>query len=199
MPISFTGRRQDRPYQVEGVDMRASAQGDWVEKFFLWFFGFGFVVILLVFAADRAQAIFTPKQYAAAQAAQKAEKAAEDAREAEAQRQADAEQAEHDAAEHQQALAYELASSAFSNFKRSLRDPEGARFRDVWAVRSHLNGVEIVAACGVVNAPNGFGAYTGEMPFMAAASRIYTPEYPSFAGLFQDVCLNGEKVVKLAG
>lgn len=87
--------------------------------------------------------------------------------------------------------------SAFANFKASLRDPEAARFRDVWAVRGQLRGVEIVAACGVVNAPNAFGAYVGETPFMAAASQIYTPDHPSFAGLFQEICLDGEKVMEL--
>lgn len=177
--------------------MQSAGQSDWVGKILGFFFGATILVVALFFLIDRGQAILAPKQHAAAKTARAAEEAAADAQQAEARRKTIAAQAERDAAQRQEALAYELASSAFANFKRSLRDPAGARFRDVWAVRSDLNGTDIIAACGVVNAPNAFGGYVGDTPFIAAASRIYTPDHPSFAGLFQTACLEGEKVMQL--
>lgn len=177
--------------------MSAASQNDWAGKILGFFFGAGLLMMGTFFVLDRAAAILTPKQYAAARAAEQAERDSVAAREAEVRRKADAEQAKRDEAQRREELVYNLASGAFENFKRSLRDPQAARFRDVWAVRGQLRGTEIIAACGVVNAPNAFGAYVGETPFMAAASQIYTPEHPSFAGLFQEICLNGEKLMEL--
>ncbi len=178
--------------------MPSAGQGDWAGKILAFFFGGTILMAGLFFVTDRLQATLAPKQYAEAQAAAESGRAAAKERQAEVDRIAAAEQAERDAAQKREELAFTLASDALSNFKMSLRDPESARFRDVWAVRGQLNGVEIVAACGVVNATNGFGGYSGETPFMAAASRTYTPDHPSFAGLFQTICLDGEKVMKLA-
>jgi hypothetical protein len=149
------------------------------------------------FAVDRFQATFTPHQYAAAKAVEQAEAVATAAREAEVQKEADAKQAEVDKAERKKEIAYNQASDALANFKMSLRDPEAARFRDVWMVRGQLSGAEIVAVCGAVNAPNAFGAYTGETAFIAAGHLSYTPEHPSFAGLFQTLCLDGDKVMEM--
>lgn len=166
---------------------------DWAGKILAFFFGGALLMTVLFFAIDRATAVLTPNRYAAARAAEEAE----EVRQAEAQRKTEAEQDKRDEVQRKEELAYNLAADAFANFKMSLRDPQAARFRDVWAVRGQLNGVEIVAACGVVNAPNAFGAYVGETPFMAAASRIYTPDHPSFAGFFQTICLDGQKFMKL--
>lgn len=170
---------------------------DWAGKILAFFFGAALLMTVVFVAADKLAATLTPNQYAAARAAEEAEEAAVQVRQVEIQRKADIEQARRDETQKREELAFNLASSAFANFKASLRDPEAARFRDVWAVRGQLRGVEIVAACGVVNAPNAFGAYVGETPFMAAASQIYTPDHPSFAGLFQEICLDGEKVMEL--
>lgn len=50
-------------------------------------------------------------------------------------------------------------------FVKSLRDPFSAQLREV---RMMTNGAEVlVAACGLVNAKNGHGAYDGFQPFMA--------------------------------
>ena len=170
---------------------------DWAGRILAFFFGAALLTTAVFVAVDKLAATLTPNQYAAARAAEKAEEAAAQARQAEVQRKTDAEQARRDEIQKKEELAFILASNALANFKSSLRDPQAARFRDVWAVRGQLRGVEIVAACGVVNAPNAFGAYVGETPFMAAASQIYTPDHPSFAGLFQEICLDGEKVMQL--
>jgi hypothetical protein len=177
--------------------MSSTGQGDWAGKILAFFFGLAILVVGLFFVVDRAQAIFTPKQYAAATAVAEAEKAAAEAREAEVQRKSDAVQAERNAVQRKDELTFTLASEAFSNFKRSLRDPRSAQFRDVWAVKGQLGGTEIIAACGVVNAQNAFGGYVGDTPFLAAGSYIYTPDHPSFADRFQTICLDGVKVMKL--
>lgn len=175
----------------------AANQGDWAGKILGFFFGSTLVVVGLIFLVDRAQAILTPTQYAEA----KVERAAADAAAEAHQAKVDAAEAlartRRDESERKEALAFELASKALVTFQSSLRDPDAARFNDVWAVRGELGGTEIIAACGVVNATNGLGGYVGDTPFMAAASRSYTPEHPSFAGLFRDICLEGEKVTKL--
>lgn len=175
--------------------MATATENDWAGKILAFFFGAAAIVAALFFVADRARAVLAPEQYAAERAAEEAAEAAAAARRVEVE----AAQAVRAAAAREHELAFHLASDALGNFKATLRDPQAARFRDVWAVRGQLNGVEIVAACGVVNAPNAFGAYVGDMPFMAAASRIYTPDHPSFAGLFQQICLDGAKLVELHG
>jgi hypothetical protein len=177
--------------------MPTARRGDWAGKILGFFFGATILVVVSIFVIDRATAILTPKQYAASKAMENAEAAAASAQQAEVQRKADAAQAKRDEAQRKEELVFNLASDAFSNFKSSLRDPRGAQFRDVWAVRGQLNGTEIIAACGVVNAQNAFGGYTGETPFMAAGSFIYTPDHPSFEARFQTICLDGKKVMKL--
>jgi hypothetical protein len=81
--------------------------------------------------------------------------------------------------------------------KRDLRDPAGAIFRDVWAVRATLDGKEMMAVCGVVNAKNGFGGYTGDTMFFSLAS-LWTPDMPGFEENFRNICINGEKVMRIA-
>ena len=177
--------------------MSTASQNDWAGKILGFFFGIGLLMMGTFFVLDRAAAILTPKQYAAARAAEEAEQAAAEARQAEVQRVADAEQAKRDEAQRKEEVTYLAASESFENFKMTLRDPQAARFRDVWAVRAKVRGFDVVAACGVVNAPNALGAYVGDTPFIAAASYIFTPDHPSFADRFQSICLDGEKVMKL--
>lgn len=179
--------------------MAIATENDWAGKILAFFFGAAALVATLVFVVDRTRAVLAPEQYAAERAAERAAEEAAEAAAAARRVEVEAAQAVRAAAAREQELAFNLASDALGNFKASLRDPQAARFRDVWAVRGELNGVEIVAACGVVNAPNAFGAYAGDTPFMAAASRIYTPDHPSFAGLFQQICLDGVKLVELPG
>lgn len=177
--------------------MSTAGQTDWAGKILGFFFGTALLMMSLFFVMDRAAAIFTPNQYAAAKAADQAEQAAAGVRQVEAQQAANAEQARRNEAQQKEQVTYLAASESLENFKASLRDPQAARFRDVWAVRGKVRGFDVVAACGVVNAPNSFGAYIGDTPFIAAASYMYTPEHPSFANLFQSICLDGEKVMKL--
>lgn len=177
--------------------MSTTSQNDWVGKILAFFFGTALLMGALFVALDRAAAILAPKQYAAARAAEQAEQEAVAAREAEVQQKAATEQAKRDEAQQKEEVIYLAASDSFENFRASLRDPQAARFRDVWAVHAKVRGFDVVAACGVVNAPNALGAYVGDTPFIAAASYIFTPEHPSFADRFQSICLDGEKVMKL--
>lgn len=45
----------------------------------------------------------------------------------------------------------------------AFRDPESARFGGFRASRSKA---DVIAVCGLVNAKNGYGGYTGETPFI---------------------------------
>ncbi len=59
---------------------------------------------------------------------------------------------------------YEAAVAA------QLRDPESTRFRSVHLVRFHGKSPVI---CGELNTKNGFGGYTGFMPFAADIAMNY--------------------------
>lgn len=50
-----------------------------------------------------------------------------------------------------------------------LKDPESARFGDIWALKSS-NGKRVV--CGNVNAKNSFGGYTGNKVFMLSSNSL---------------------------
>ena len=51
-----------------------------------------------------------------------------------------------------------------AKIREALKDPESARFGDVWAA-----GDSQYVACGYVNARNSFGGYTGEELFVATS------------------------------
>ena len=76
--------------------MSTASQNDWAGKILAFFFGAGLLMMGTFFVLDRAAAILTPKQYAAARVAEQAERDAVAAREAEVKRKADAEQAKRD-------------------------------------------------------------------------------------------------------
>lgn len=48
--------------------------------------------------------------------------------------------------------------------RQVLKDPDSAKFGAIAASKYQADGT--VYVCGLVNAKNGFGAYTGEQPFM---------------------------------
>lgn len=76
--------------------MSTASQSDWAGKILGFFFGIGLLMMGTFFVLDRAAAILTPKQYAAARAAEEAEQAAVEAGQAEVQRVTAAEQAKRD-------------------------------------------------------------------------------------------------------
>ncbi len=51
---------------------------------------------------------------------------------------------------------------------KRLKDPESARFGKMWAARD-TEGV--VTVCGLVNAKNSYGGYTGMSPFIGVFPR----------------------------
>ncbi len=53
--------------------------------------------------------------------------------------------------------------------RRSLRDPDSARFGAIFATQKPGQAMFV---CGYVNARNGFGGYSGDMPFVGVMSRI---------------------------
>ncbi|MDP1630198.1 MAG: hypothetical protein Q8L66_02115 [Caulobacter sp.] len=93
-----------------------------------------------------------------------------------------------------EATRWRYAKRSFDTFRQSLMDPYSAQFRDVWAVQFGDGGMGV---CGVVNAKNALGAYVGERPFIAVGDVSWTPDHPNFAGQFQAICLNGEKVERI--
>ncbi|MGX1096511.1 hypothetical protein [Amorphus sp. MBR-141] len=53
-------------------------------------------------------------------------------------------------------------ASVEAGVRDALKDPESARFGEMYAGRSPS---DLVTVCGYVNAKNSFGGYTGEKPF----------------------------------
>ncbi len=167
-------------------------QGEWVAKWVM----FLIVIVALVFVVDRAKQALFPKQYAAAVAEDMRRQEAEAAVAASQAGAAKAERHRQEVVEQQQLVDYTLATESFETAKRSLRDPQSAQFRDVWAVKARLNGIEIVAVCGVVNAKNAYGAYMGETPFVSVAS-LWTPDVSGFESVFRQTCLDGRRILKM--
>lgn len=55
-----------------------------------------------------------------------------------------------------------------------LRDPESAKFRNLYFRMADVRGQRIPVTCGEVNAKNGFGGYGGYEQFVSAGSRQTT-------------------------
>lgn len=61
-----------------------------------------------------------------------------------------------------------LRLNAEKHVKSMLKDPESARFGDIYLVPGEAkDGVQSVAVCGLVNAKNSFGGYGGGERFVA--------------------------------
>lgn len=174
-----------------------SGSGDWVSNTVAGIFALGILGGVSACTFDRIYATFQPEKYAAEQAAREAEQAALDApRKAQEAAEAVA-QAERDKVQAKQEMIYNNAQAALENLKQSLRDPESAQFRDVWIVEVDLGSGPINAVCGVVNARNAFGGYTGDTPFIAAGASYWTPDDGGFGGTFNDICIGGKKVMAM--
>ena len=69
--------------------------------------------------------------------------------------------------------------------KNKLRDPESARFEDIYA----MNGSHGKRSyCGYVNAKNGFGGYTGKAQFIYMDGVIWMSDEKPYAFLFPKIC-----------
>ncbi|WP_250500569.1 hypothetical protein [Caballeronia sp. GAWG1-5s-s] len=69
--------------------------------------------------------------------------------------------------------------------RKSLKDPDSAKFSSEFIVRSKPDekGIVFVGVCGLVNARNGFGGYAGNARFVAVSSESSQvgPSYPFMA------------------
>ena len=64
------------------------------------------------------------------------------------------------------AMTPEIADAAETSVKGELRDPTSAQFSGLTALQDEGS----IDVCGFVNARNGFGGYTGAVPFRAAVA-----------------------------
>jgi hypothetical protein len=89
-------------------------------------------------------------------------------------------------------VAYSLSRSRDAVL-RQLRDPASAQFRNVAVVRAK-QGLSW-AFCGEVNAKNGFGGYTGFVPFYTVAESAYVLGNDRiFERMFKLYCVEGTPV-----
>lgn len=96
--------------------------------------------------------------------------------------------------------AYRAAAlDTLGRFKAQMRDPGSVSFRNLVIV--HVAGGaktwENSAVCGEVNARNGFGGYTGFVPFIAADTFSTTPSDRSFRALFEANCNPSQRVMAM--
>lgn len=83
---------------------------------------------------------------------------------------------------------YSWMEKGKDSVREILRDPDGAKFSDVFF---HKGPAGIPVACGFVNAKNGFGGYSGRQRFISAgrADRTYLEEQvDNFSDLWMNMC-----------
>lgn len=177
---------------------------EWPTKFFYGFILLGAATAGLFWGADRLDAFLFPARHERIVAAR--EKTWRQEREQE-DRQAKSSKANQEArsaaqnkeaalAQEQEAI-YNSAQESVRSVEATLRDPQSAIFKNIWAVRASVDGTEGTFACGTVNAKNAFGGYVGFTPFVAIGSTVLTPDDSIFAKTFSNVCLNGRKVMEI--
>lgn len=92
-----------------------------------------------------------------------------------------------------------VALDTLGRVRAGMRDPDSVQFRNLLVV--HVAGgqplPEWSAVCGEVNGRNGFGAYAGFTPFIAADDYLITAEDSSFGVLFKENCNPGQLVMPL--
>ena len=99
-------------------------------------------------------------------------------------------------AQEARSIASGIEYNAKQAVKAQLRDPASAQFGDIHVVEK--NGIR--AACGTVNARNGFGGYTGHTQFVAVGGGQIAMLRTSgndreFVRLWNDRCVGGGPVV----
>ncbi|ECF3885518.1 hypothetical protein E4A63_17390 [Salmonella enterica subsp. enterica serovar Ank] len=74
-----------------------------------------------------------------------------------------------------------------SQVKQSLKDPDSAKFSDLWFSPDANNGKPKISGyvCGRVNAKNAFGAYVGEAPFFIYVGELDSGFYSGVPGIIQ--------------
>lgn len=68
--------------------------------------------------------------------------------------------------------------------KKALKDPESARFD---SLRAGVDKDQVTVVCGLVNARNAYGGYTGPQPFMGVLMSV---------GIFVPVAVGGDRTAQ---
>jgi len=95
------------------------------------------------------------------------------------------------------AFATYIGLESIKALKANLRNPDTAKFSDVWVESSYVEGKPILFTCGKVNAENGFGGFTGPIGFIGFASNVMTAEDAGYADMWNSTCAIGKQVVEL--
>lgn len=80
-----------------------------------------------------------------------------------------------------------------SAVRKRLKDPESARFGVMAAARK--DGKEGVDVCGMVNARNSYGGYTGEQPFIGT---MFIDRPNGKPPIFIPLAIGGNKIAREA-
>lgn len=89
------------------------------------------------------------------------------------------------------------ALTTLSMLKARMRDPGSTQFRNLWVVNISNQNTDLPAVCGEVNSRNGFGAYTGFTPFLAAHDYVITAGEDSFETMYATNCAPKRRVLQL--
>lgn len=82
--------------------------------------------------------------------------------------------------------------------KAGARDPGSVRFRDVFTVNLGDDTERLILVCGQVTGRNGFGGYTGYVPFVASSERdVKVSGMAGFDSFYGD-CIRGTPVVPVS-
>lgn len=82
--------------------------------------------------------------------------------------------------------------------KAGARDPGSVRFRDVFTVNLGDDTERLILVCGQVTGRNGFGGYTGYVPFVASSERdVKVSGTEGFDSFYGD-CIRGTPVVPVS-
>lgn len=89
------------------------------------------------------------------------------------------------------------ALTTLGMLKAQMRDPGSTQFRNLWVVNISKENTDLPAVCGEVNSKNGFGAYTGFTPFLAANDYVITAGEDSFETMYATNCAPQRRVLQL--
>ncbi|WFF40392.1 hypothetical protein EVC62_02130 [Salinicola endophyticus] len=95
-------------------------------------------------------------------------------------------------------LTQERVRQAEESVKEGLKDPDSAKFKDVHGTKLMTVPNAHVMVCGMVNAKNSYGGYTGMSPFMVMGPEVLFWENNPSRGfsvansLIEDACMFGQ-------
>lgn len=80
----------------------------------------------------------------------------------------------------------ETIVSAQKAVRRMMKDPDAVQFKDVYANYTEQYGV---AACGLVNSKNSYGAYTGFKRFVSSGKSVILEGRDNIKSAWENACL----------